>query len=264
MKRKIVEFVARCVMCQLVKIEHQRSNIMLQPLDLLKCKWESISMDFIVGLPQIQGGHESLWVIVDRLIKLGHFLPLKTTYKFLHFSRLFIFKMVRLHGVPSSIVFEQDPKFTYRFWKVFLSGVIKFSMRIFKRKILIPTLIILVENTIQTSSEATTRHALQAPQRKPPALEETLSNFMKETHLSFEQVNKSQEDMCKAQRDMEQDQTLINKNTEASIKNLQMQIRHLSRQMTTQASSSKEFIGNIMDNLKNEMCKPIELITWGR
>ncbi|XP_058726596.1 uncharacterized protein LOC131597956 [Vicia villosa] len=79
----------------------------------------SISMDFIVGLPRVLGGHDSIWVIVDRLTKSAHFLPVKTTHKVSHLARLFVVEIVRLHGVPSSIVSDRDPKFTSRFWKAF-------------------------------------------------------------------------------------------------------------------------------------------------
>src|SRR3954463_15428061 len=92
---------------------------MLQPLDVPIWKWDSISMDFVVGLPRALGGHDSIWVIVDRLTKSAHFLPVKTTHKVIHLARLFIAEFVRLHGVPSSIVSDRDPKFTSRFWKMF-------------------------------------------------------------------------------------------------------------------------------------------------
>ena len=51
---------------------------MLKPLDVPEWKWESISMDFIVGLPHSQKGNDSIWVIVDRLTKIAHFVPVKT------------------------------------------------------------------------------------------------------------------------------------------------------------------------------------------
>ncbi|XP_058726825.1 uncharacterized protein LOC131598218 [Vicia villosa] len=119
MKKEIAEYVARCPICQQVKIEHQRPGGMLQPLEIPVWKWDSISMDFIVGLPRARGGYDSIWVIVDRLTKSAHFLPVKTTHKVIHLARLFIAEIVRLHGVPSSIVSDRDPKFTSRFWKAF-------------------------------------------------------------------------------------------------------------------------------------------------
>ena len=119
MKRDIAVFVSECAVCQQVKIEHQRPGGLLQPLEIPVWKWDSISMDFAVGLPRTQGGYDSIWVVVDRLTKSAHFLAVKTTYKASHLARLFIAEIVRLHGIPSSIVSDRDPKFTSRFWKAF-------------------------------------------------------------------------------------------------------------------------------------------------
>jgi len=81
MKTEIAEFVARCILCQQIKIEHQRPAGLLEPLEILQWKWEQISMDFVGGLPRTQKGHDSIWVIVDRLTKSAHFFPVKSTYK---------------------------------------------------------------------------------------------------------------------------------------------------------------------------------------
>jgi hypothetical protein len=80
MKRDVAEYVALCDTCQRVKVEHQRPVGLLQPLQVPKWKWEQIAMDFIVGLPRTQLGYDSIWVIVDRLTKVAHFIPVKTTY----------------------------------------------------------------------------------------------------------------------------------------------------------------------------------------
>jgi hypothetical protein len=69
-----------CDTCQRVKAEHQRPARLLQPLKILERKWEEIGMDFIVGLPRTQGGYDSIWVIVDCLTKVAHFILVKTTY----------------------------------------------------------------------------------------------------------------------------------------------------------------------------------------
>jgi len=63
-----------------VKAEHQRSARLLQPMKILEWKWEEVGMDFIVGLPCTQRGFDSIWVTVDRLTKVAHFIPVKTTY----------------------------------------------------------------------------------------------------------------------------------------------------------------------------------------
>ena len=81
MKKDIGEYVALCDTCQRVKAEHQRPAGLLQPLKIPEWKWDEISMDFIVGLPRSQRGYDSIWVVVDRLTKVAHFIPVKTTYR---------------------------------------------------------------------------------------------------------------------------------------------------------------------------------------
>jgi len=81
MKKEIVAYVARCDICSRVKADHLRPAGLLQPLSILGWKWEEISMDFIVGLPPTQKGFDSIWVIVDRLTKSAHFIPVRTNYR---------------------------------------------------------------------------------------------------------------------------------------------------------------------------------------
>lgn len=119
MKSDIAMYVARCLVCQRVKSEHQRPAGLLQPLEIPEWKWDKISMDFVIGLPRTQAGYDSIWVIVDRLTKSTHFIPVKTTFNTLKLAKIFIKEIVRLHGVPTSIVSDRDPKFTSQFWKAF-------------------------------------------------------------------------------------------------------------------------------------------------
>ena len=116
MKKYIAEFVARCLVCQQVKAEHQHPAGLLQALPILEWKWEHITMDFVVGLPRTQQGHDAIWVIVDRLTKSAHFLPVKVSYSLDKLAEVYIREVVRLHGVPFSIVSDRDPRFTSRFW----------------------------------------------------------------------------------------------------------------------------------------------------
>jgi transposase InsO family protein len=73
-------------------------------------------MDFVLGLPKTQKGHDAIWVIVDRLTKVAHFLPVRTTYGGEKLAKLYIENIVKLHGVPSRIVSDRGTQFTSRFW----------------------------------------------------------------------------------------------------------------------------------------------------
>ncbi|XP_060974611.1 uncharacterized protein LOC133039707 [Cannabis sativa] len=89
MKRDVASFVAKCIVCQQVKAEYQRPSSLLQPLPIPEWKWDKITMDFVTG----------------------------KDYKLTKLARLYVDNIVRLHGVPSSIVSDRDPQFTSRFWK---------------------------------------------------------------------------------------------------------------------------------------------------
>ena len=117
MKKDVAQYVASCLTCQQAKFEHQRPTGLLQELPLPEWKWERITMDFVVGLPKTQKGHDSIWVIVDRLTKSAHFLAVKTTYTVAQYAQMYLDSIVALHGVPASIVFDRGPQFTSRFWQ---------------------------------------------------------------------------------------------------------------------------------------------------
>ncbi|RVW79757.1 Transposon Ty3-G Gag-Pol polyprotein [Vitis vinifera] len=116
MKHDIAQFVAQCLVCQQVKAEHQRPVGSLQPLAIPEWKWEHITMDFVIGLPRTLGGNNVIWVIVDRLTKSAHFLPMKVNFSLDRLASLYVKEIVRMHGVPVSIVSDRDPRFTSRFW----------------------------------------------------------------------------------------------------------------------------------------------------
>jgi hypothetical protein len=107
MKRDVVKYVALCDTCQQVKAEHQRPAGLLQPLQVPEWKWEEIAMDFIEGLPRTQSGYDSIWVIVNRLTKVAHFIPVKTTYSRPQLAKLYMSRIVCLHGVPKKIVSDR-------------------------------------------------------------------------------------------------------------------------------------------------------------
>jgi transposase InsO family protein len=89
----------------------------LQSMSIPTWKWEDISMDFVVGLPKTSKGYDSIWVIVDRLIKTVHFLPVKTDHLVIVNAQLYIACILSLHGVLTTIVLDQGPQFAYKFWE---------------------------------------------------------------------------------------------------------------------------------------------------
>jgi len=117
LKRDVAEYVALCDTCQRVKAEHQRLAGLLQPMKIPEWKWEEVGMDFIVGLPHTQRGYDSIWVIVDRLTKVAHFLPVKTTNSGARLAELYMEWIVFLHGVPKKIVSNRATQFTSTFRK---------------------------------------------------------------------------------------------------------------------------------------------------
>ncbi|PRQ45918.1 putative nucleotidyltransferase, Ribonuclease H [Rosa chinensis] len=123
MKREIADYVRRCLVCQQVKAERQKPSGLLQPLPIPEWKWEHITMDFVSGLPRSRNGHDSIWVIVDRLTKSAHFLPVSKTYKMDKYAELYLNEIVRLHGTPVSITSDRDPRFTSKFWSELMEAL---------------------------------------------------------------------------------------------------------------------------------------------
>ena len=90
MKKEVAEYLARCLECQQVKGEHQHPAGLLQPLPIPQWKWETISMDFITQLPKNFRQHDSIMVGVDKLRKVAHFIPVKSTYKVVNIAYIFM------------------------------------------------------------------------------------------------------------------------------------------------------------------------------
>jgi hypothetical protein len=116
-KRDIAKYVSLCDTCQRMKVEHQRPVGLLQPLKILEWKWEEIGMGFIVGLPRTHARYDSIWVIVDRLTKVAHFIPVKMTYFEAKLAELYMSRIVCLHGVRKKIMSDRGSQFTSKFWE---------------------------------------------------------------------------------------------------------------------------------------------------
>ncbi|GJX68536.1 putative reverse transcriptase domain-containing protein [Tanacetum coccineum] len=103
--------------CAKVKAEHQKPSGLLQQPEIPVWKWERITMDFITKLPRTPSGYDSIWVIVDRLTKSAHFIPMNEKYKMEKLTRLYLKEIVCRHGVPVLIISDRDPRFASRFWR---------------------------------------------------------------------------------------------------------------------------------------------------
>ena len=117
MKREVTEYLSKCLVCQQVKAERQKPSGLLQPLPIPEWKWEHITTDFVFKLPPTTQRHDGIWVVVDRLTKSAHFLPIREKFSPHKLAELFMNHIVSLHGVPVSIISDRDPRFTSRFWK---------------------------------------------------------------------------------------------------------------------------------------------------
>jgi hypothetical protein len=124
MKREIEKYITRCMECQKVKEEHRHPTGFLQPLTIPEWKWEVVTMDFIMGLPRKEKLHDSIMVVVDKLTKSAHFIPLKATHKATNVVDIFMKEVAQLHKIPKKIVSNRDPKFTSNFWKGLFKGFI--------------------------------------------------------------------------------------------------------------------------------------------
>ncbi|GKA45468.1 putative reverse transcriptase domain-containing protein [Tanacetum coccineum] len=115
MKADIATYVSKCLTCAKVKAEHQRpSRLLVQPA-IPEWKRDNITMDFITKLPKSSHGFDTIWVIVDRLIKSAHFLPIRENDPLDKLARLYLNRIVARHRIPVSIICDRDGRFTSNF-----------------------------------------------------------------------------------------------------------------------------------------------------
>ncbi|WMV41070.1 hypothetical protein MTR67_034455 [Solanum verrucosum] len=123
MKKDITEFVDMCPNCQQLKVEHQKSGGLSQDISISTWKWEDLNMDFIVGLPHTRRQHDLIWAIVDRMMKLANFIPIKVSNLAEDYAKLYLKEMVMLHGAPLSIISDRGTQFTSQLLKSFQNGL---------------------------------------------------------------------------------------------------------------------------------------------
>ncbi|MCO5570893.1 hypothetical protein L7F22_024622 [Adiantum nelumboides] len=116
-QEEIMRQVNELVEKGMTKFDRGKQPGLLQPLPIPDSPWESISMDFIFGLPKSIHGNTGIWTIADRFSKQAHFIPVKKTIKAHQMATLFISQIFKYHGLPSSIVSDRDPRMTSNFWK---------------------------------------------------------------------------------------------------------------------------------------------------
>nr|GEX50422.1 putative reverse transcriptase domain-containing protein [Tanacetum cinerariifolium] len=108
MKRDIAEYVRKCLTLSKIKAEHQKPSGLLQLPEIPEWKWEKITMDLVTKFPKSSSGHDAIWVVVDRLTKSAHFLPIRDDYKTEKLARIYINEIVARNGVPVSIISDRD------------------------------------------------------------------------------------------------------------------------------------------------------------
>jgi len=112
----VQQFIKQCQVCRQAKHLHTHPQGLLQPLPIPDGAWQNISLDFIEGLPKSEG-YSVILVVVDRFTKYAHFLPLKHPFTAMSVARVLFDAVIKLHGLPVSMVSDRDKVFTSQVWK---------------------------------------------------------------------------------------------------------------------------------------------------
>jgi hypothetical protein len=115
-RRDVERYVSRCTTCNKVKSQ-LNSHVLYIPLHIPSVHWEDVFIDFVLGLSRTKRGRDNIFVVVDRFSKMTHFIPCHKSDNTSHITDLFFTKIVRLHGVPTTIILDRDAKFLSHFWR---------------------------------------------------------------------------------------------------------------------------------------------------
>ncbi|CAI7897606.1 unnamed protein product [Closterium sp. NIES-53] len=121
MANDVQKFATSCDTCQQMKSSQQKKARLLQPLPVPEQPWQVVSLDFIIGLPPTNAGHDAILVVIDKFSKMGHFIPTHTTACMEETAQLFLKHIISQHRIPTTLISDRDPKFTSKFWKELMS-----------------------------------------------------------------------------------------------------------------------------------------------